>query len=562
MMTTKATTPQPDARNLDTVGFATELMRLMNAPRTSAAFKIVMATTPNLWDVLEYGPKAKEIRYSRLLAWLLNPHAEHGLGSSFAYEFVKLAGRDPAVLGDPDKPRYTVTTEQDNIDILLTSGDFAMAIENKTDTQVHPHAQTGVSQLVWYGWILKGETDKMQQAAAAALRHRGESRPSAQGDDQKADSNRTTYKNPALVYLTLHEQPADDSDDETNSGTEDWADTVESATDQGWVRVSYDKLFPLLDAAIVKAEQKSNREASQIIRDFQSAIQRRKNTAVLDHDMWPLYFSKQYKSVSQGVKALRAGNGGFAYEIACAADYLGLVVDEPSNKPHPYSDLTVQAIAMEGARNFYEQLSSELIRQSQANGIAGVDQRGIDNIVRFIWDGSRRPSNTQAHDRSTSVQALIRRLFNEFSSVPTSETPPFLSGLHEPLNDKWAGVLPVDGVGITSHKGQGLRFWVKDADISYISYISGAANPDAESGQEHPTFPNDGFSVNGYAIRFRLGGQGRNYKNVPMSTWDEEHYGYQALVDLIKQGVQKAMQSNPATNKKRQIVIDVMKHQP
>lgn len=52
--------------------------------------------TPNFWSIVEYGSHSYENRYSRMLRWLLDPHANHGLGRLFLLRLVGIAARKSA----------------------------------------------------------------------------------------------------------------------------------------------------------------------------------------------------------------------------------------------------------------------------------------------------------------------------------------------------------------------------------------------------------------------------------------------------------------------------------
>ena len=98
----------------------------------------------NLFDVLKIS--RMEIRHSNMLAWLLNPNENHGLGDAFLKAIVQI------VVQNDDNGRYNVLEtllidfysfvvyrEWKNIDILLVSDaeKFLIAIENKIDSHEH-----------------------------------------------------------------------------------------------------------------------------------------------------------------------------------------------------------------------------------------------------------------------------------------------------------------------------------------------------------------------------------------------------------------------------------------
>lgn len=98
----------------------------------------------NIFDVLNIA-KA-EIRHSNVLAWLLDPKGNHGLGDSVLYNLLS-----EVLASNPDCPHrqtrllllnlksFDVRREEGHIDILLVSNDekFVIAIENKTFSDEH-----------------------------------------------------------------------------------------------------------------------------------------------------------------------------------------------------------------------------------------------------------------------------------------------------------------------------------------------------------------------------------------------------------------------------------------
>ncbi len=77
----------------------------------------------------------REVTHSRFIAWLLDPHESHNLGSTFLAAFLsKIEGVETrADLSDVKVKREqsATSTSLRYIDILLTSSDFLIGIENK-----------------------------------------------------------------------------------------------------------------------------------------------------------------------------------------------------------------------------------------------------------------------------------------------------------------------------------------------------------------------------------------------------------------------------------------------
>lgn len=95
----------------------------------------------NLFDILKIS--RVEIRHSNMLAWLLNPNENHGLGDSILRGIIQLAttGTDDEVFENllMDCGDFTVYREWHHIDILAVSDlrKFVLCIENKIDSGEH-----------------------------------------------------------------------------------------------------------------------------------------------------------------------------------------------------------------------------------------------------------------------------------------------------------------------------------------------------------------------------------------------------------------------------------------
>ena len=121
----------------------------------------------NIFEVLKIS--RTEIRHSNMLAWLLDPNENHGLGDTFLRKFLQSYYEEfdniqsdktlhvfDALLADLYS--VNVSREWKNIDLLLYSDEakFYIAIENKIDSVEHTSGNTEVSQLCKYRKILEG----------------------------------------------------------------------------------------------------------------------------------------------------------------------------------------------------------------------------------------------------------------------------------------------------------------------------------------------------------------------------------------------------------------------
>ena len=118
----------------------------------------------NLFDVLKVSKT--EIRHSNMLAWLLNPNENHGLGDAYLRGiFQRLVENDLNGRYDIfkilllDMFSFSVYREWNNIDILLVSKNekVLMAIENKVGSCEHSN------QLNRYRNILEKEYEDYQR---------------------------------------------------------------------------------------------------------------------------------------------------------------------------------------------------------------------------------------------------------------------------------------------------------------------------------------------------------------------------------------------------------------
>ncbi len=115
----------------------------------------------NIFNVLKL--TRTEIRHSNMLAWLLDPNENHGLGTSFLYGFIAklpsiLPGQRSGNMEDidflsllaSDLHSFRVEREWKDIDVLLASKEqkIVIAIENKIDSDL------GKNQLNKYDSIL------------------------------------------------------------------------------------------------------------------------------------------------------------------------------------------------------------------------------------------------------------------------------------------------------------------------------------------------------------------------------------------------------------------------
>lgn len=117
----------------------------------------------NLFDVLKI--TRTEIRHSNVLAWLLDPHENHGLGSTVLQGFVRFAASsfdDKDLFGEllMDLSSFTVQREWKKIDIFALSDEsrYVIAIENKIDSGEHSdqlNRYRSIIEKAYPGWKIR-----------------------------------------------------------------------------------------------------------------------------------------------------------------------------------------------------------------------------------------------------------------------------------------------------------------------------------------------------------------------------------------------------------------------
>ena len=97
---------------------------------------------PNIFSILKIS--RNEIRHSNFLSWLLNPKESHGLGDIFLKRFLrevfssdKFDGISQVDVEGLDFTRVDVLREWNNIDILISTSELVVCVENKVFSKDH-----------------------------------------------------------------------------------------------------------------------------------------------------------------------------------------------------------------------------------------------------------------------------------------------------------------------------------------------------------------------------------------------------------------------------------------
>jgi hypothetical protein len=128
-----------------------------NKPEINAFLKDIRCLEPltsfvtkiNIFDVLRIS--RTEIRHSNMLAWLLDPNANHGLGDQVLRGVLQCVTKDiPQEFLPQDLFTFTIHREWNNIDLLAVSEaeKYILCIENKTFSGEHDDQLERYRQLV------------------------------------------------------------------------------------------------------------------------------------------------------------------------------------------------------------------------------------------------------------------------------------------------------------------------------------------------------------------------------------------------------------------------------
>ena len=142
--------------------------------------KILEDATPNFWDIIFHKTsavnlvkKAHEIRYSAMLAWLMNPNENHKLCNMFVKELLerKFEGNPDELtkinkyFSDSDKDSVIVQNEFENIDVYYKNdkNNAHIALEVKQYAFEHNRSNTDISQLKVYKNVVDRESDAIDK---------------------------------------------------------------------------------------------------------------------------------------------------------------------------------------------------------------------------------------------------------------------------------------------------------------------------------------------------------------------------------------------------------------
>ena len=221
-----------------------ELKSLSVAPRMRA--QLAVAHTPNFWTILEYGKEGYEIRFSKMLRWLLDPTANHGLGdyvlrSMARFADAQLGSADAVSIGEQYVPdnRDGAETEalRKHIDVFAHERNARICVTVETKMGTDEHASMTAN----------GEESQLKKYYDTVTGH----------------AEYGTYAHSYFIFLTEdgHVPPSFPEDEAQRA---DWQ--------RRWVFMSYADLRALLDTCMLRL---ADMDAMKIVSDFRTDVTRK-----------------------------------------------------------------------------------------------------------------------------------------------------------------------------------------------------------------------------------------------------------------------------------------------
>ncbi|MET4053177.1 hypothetical protein ABID81_002552 [Frigoribacterium sp. PvP054] len=326
---------------------------------SALVLKEILDPVPNFWDVIDYGDAAGEIRYSKMIGWLLNPQENHGLGTSFAQSFVNAAYGGEAAPLISSRARVH-PREWRSIDVLLVDHDeegrptLTLVVENKTGTIEHPRSGLGVGQTRWYNWVVRGDFPAIFSAIDASsldpneknrVRRRARQWEAATGDYREVPDTGRHF-----VYLTPREG--------------------EAAEDPEFRTVTYAQLVDLLTKVEHTLVATGLGDAEKIVRDFRRAIHRRFERS-LNRQINRLFGDDGFPTASS------PDERNLAPELAGLASALG-IIDEDHQRPGDEQYLAAARAVAGGV--------AATIAEVNALADQPVSEAQFGRLIEHIWN--------------------------------------------------------------------------------------------------------------------------------------------------------------------------------
>lgn len=427
---------------------AAKLRELRLSPWMAA--RLNAERVPNFWSIIEYGKGSYEIRYSKMLRWLLDPTANHGLGA-FMLRWIANA----IDFSDPAKPQSVDWSKGAEGDFDVNSyhpndydGAETEALGKRIDVFAHDQAN-GICLVVEVKMGIDEHDSTMKGESVSQL----EKYWTAVMDHPEYGSD--AYGHRYFVFLTEdgHIPPSFASNMCSVDSQDDWK--------RSWKTMSYKQLHMLLDQALLHL---TSADASKLVRDF--AMDVRRHSDYGDDKQYAPF--EQYAMIITQLDEYFNGDTGDEEESG------------KSKKNEDGDDSAQYHATRKIGNDFIVALSKESVPVDDAKMM-------INNLC------SRFTTTKQDHTTNPDVQLLVRRVFNRFAANELDLSDPTVFG-SEPKEARLSPVKPelaytgVTGVELTQGKGQGISICFGDLDEDKKTrrgtriYLSG---------DNAGTFPND-----------------------------------------------------------------------
>lgn len=211
------------------------------AARPSVQAELLEEKTPNFWSILEYGRGSYETRFCKMLRWLLDPTANHGLG-------------DAAMRWIADFAQVQLPDDHGNYAVDSQDGAETEALGKRIDIFAHDRS-AGLLVVIEAKMAADEHDSVMDNGEEASQLYKYYDAVTSHAEY----GNKESYPHVAYIFLTEdgHQPPSFEKEHE------DWHDL--------WRTMSYEDLSAMLDDLLPKLV---DLDAMKIVKDFKVDVQR------------------------------------------------------------------------------------------------------------------------------------------------------------------------------------------------------------------------------------------------------------------------------------------------
>ncbi|KFI59683.1 PD-(D/E)XK nuclease family protein [Bifidobacterium gallicum] len=413
-------------------GLISQLEQLAQQPKTQAL--LLDAKTPNFWSILEYGRESYETRFCKMLRWLLDPTANHGLGDAAMRWIANYAGVELTQSGDtyvPDDQDGAETEALGNhIDVFAhdRSAGLLVVIEAKMGSDEH---ESDIVEAVVEEQDAEGKVVKCKKKVSQLEKYY------ETVDGHALYGDKRSYPHAVYLFLTIdgHRPPSFPENEEEYS---QWQ--------YQWHDMSYADLVSMLDDLLPKL---TDLDAMKLVKDFRINTQSKLD---LEDDAFSAF--EPYKENIDLLHTYFVGDN-----------------DEDGG-----DDSSMQEV-QEAGQAFQLALGDRMPFQD-AKMLVG-------RVYEALCAGK------QVHTKNVGAQRLVRRIFNLYALNKLPGADDSTTYGKEPKESR---ISPTDSeagnniveIKMTSGKGQGLTFFPAEGTGEDPVYLSG---------DTRGVFPNDPISV-------------------------------------------------------------------